>query len=62
MLACLCGCGVANAQIDKTHWFMEDNDLWKDDNLAATNITESDFNSILDVIETLYTPIFKKFQ
>ena len=61
MLACLCGCGVANAQIDKTHWFMEDNDLWKDDNLAATNITEADFNSILDVIETLYTPIFKKF-
>jgi hypothetical protein len=60
-LLCLFGCDVANAQMNKTDWFMEENELWKEDNIAAANITENEFNSILTEIENIYTPIFKRF-
>jgi hypothetical protein len=40
---------------------MEENDMWMQDRYQTANITENEFNGILDVIEKTYTPIFSKF-
>lgn len=54
----LASCGIADA---KQKTFMPDNELWREDNINVTNISETEFNTILDVIENTYTPIMKKF-
>lgn len=41
--------------------FMPENELWMQDRYQTANISESEFNSILDIIEQTYAPIFQKF-
>jgi len=41
--------------------FMPENDLWQYDRYQAANITEGEFNGILDIVEEIYTPIFRNF-
>ena len=40
---------------------MPDNDLDKQDRYQVPNITQTEFDQILDVVEDIYTPIFKGF-
>jgi uncharacterized protein YkwD len=54
----LVGCGQAYA---KSQRFMPENDLYKYDKKTAVNISEAEFNGILDKIEGIYKPIFSKF-
>ena len=45
-----------------TTGIVEDNKLWiSADQKSATGITEEEFNSILDRVEELYTPIIEEF-
>jgi hypothetical protein len=41
--------------------FMPDNNLWQEDRQQAANITEEEFNQILDDIEAIYQPIISSF-
>jgi uncharacterized protein YkwD len=60
-LMTLLGCGsVAQAQPGKT-WFMPKNQLHLEDRQQVSNITEQEFNGVLDIIEQTYAPIFEKF-
>lgn len=52
----LIGCGQAYA---KSQRFMPENDLHKFDTKKAVNITEGEFNGILDKIEAIYKPIIQ---
>jgi hypothetical protein len=48
---------VASAQERWFKPFMPENDLYKDDNLASSNITEKEFDAILAYIESVYKPV-----
>jgi uncharacterized protein YkwD len=52
----LMGCGTALAH-PHDQKFMPDNDLWTEDKQQASNITEEEFNQVLDDIEAVYQPI-----
>jgi hypothetical protein len=67
-----CLLGVVLGLLISTHGFscdqfgktgiVEDNKLWiSADQKSATGVTEEEFNSILDKIEELYTPIIEEF-
>lgn len=58
--SCDCSAGTSTVPLVKKQ-FMPDNNLHLQDKNQRPNITEDEFNSILDVIEQVYAPIFKKF-
>jgi hypothetical protein len=67
-LTCMGACGSAYSDYvpgagNPFRWqqFMPDNTLSRFDNINKTNITESEFNGILDTIEQVYRPIFANF-
>jgi hypothetical protein len=60
-LVSLLGCGSIAECTTVRKTFMPDNRLDLEDKQQQTNITEDEFNSILDVVEQVYTPIFRNF-
>jgi hypothetical protein len=60
--AVLIGCGKDEAKTS-VHLWVEDNDLWKEDNLNfAAAVDEAMFNAIIDEAEKLYAPIAKEWK
>ena len=59
----LTGCGSEKTKATgvSTHNWVEDNDLWKEDNVnfAGSNVSEEMFNAVIDIAEKLYAPIAK---
>jgi len=58
-----CGRNEINSTVSgvSTHNWVEDNDLWKEDNInfAGSNVSEEMFNAVIDAAEILYAPIAK---
>ena len=56
------GCSGGTPQV--VHTWVQDNNLWMEDsaNFASPNVSEEDFNAIIDLAEDLYAPIAEEWE
>lgn len=57
IISAVCGLSISHAVYAD---FLPENDLWKEDGLRAANMTEAEFNAIIDEASVIFTPLIKK--
>ena len=59
LMSALLSCGV-ETNVYSTESFMEENNLWMEDGITSSYMTETEFNNIVKEFENIYKPIFSQ--